>query len=298
MPNNLASSKEGKSEQNRDRAKRKGKKQAVFFALALAALIVWVGIASSYRLVVSRHVLRSSKINNPLRMLLVADLHSCRYGEGQTELVQAIDKLNPDILMLCGDIADDDLPIGNTEKLLAAVADRYPCFYVSGNHEYWSGEIESIKRLVRRYGVKILEGEYTPLAIREEKIIICGVDDPESGNFMSQLERAAKGTAIGPYTVLLSHRPERFAQYVPFSFDLVLSGHAHGGLWRIPGLLDGLAAPNQGFFPRYTNGSYREQSTTMIVSRGLARESTRLPRFFNPTELVIIDLQPDENLAE
>ncbi len=93
------------------------------------------------------------------------------------------------------------------------------------------------------------------------------------------------------YTVLLSHRPEFFELYTEYNFDLVLSGHAHGGQWRIPYILNGLYAPNQGVFPKYAGGEYTENNTTMIVSRGLARESTLLPRFYNRPELVIIDLQ-------
>jgi predicted MPP superfamily phosphohydrolase len=124
------------------------------------------------------------------------------------------------------------------------------------------------------------------------------VDDPESGNFESQLTAAARGVNAGTYTVLLSHRPELFSRYAARNFDLVLAGHAHGGLWRIPWILNGVVAPNQGFFPKYTSGWYHEGATTMIVSRGLARESTLIPRFCNRVELVTIDLLPPETTSE
>ncbi|MBP5669242.1 MAG: metallophosphoesterase [Lachnospiraceae bacterium] len=96
--------------------------------------------------------------------------------------------------------------------------------------------------------------------------------------------------ASGAYTVLLSHRPESFEAYVNKGVDLALAGHAHGGQWRIPFLINGMFAPDQGLFPKYAGGRYEKYGTTMIVSRGLARESTILPRFCNPPELVIIDL--------
>jgi len=95
------------------------------------------------------------------------------------------------------------------------------------------------------------------------------------------------------YSILLSHRPELFDCYTGYDFDLVLSGHAHGGQWRIPLILpDGVFAPNQGWFPKYTSGVYEKNNTTMIVSRGLSQESTRTPRIFNPPELVVINLLP------
>ena len=97
------------------------------------------------------------------------------------------------------------------------------------------------------------------------------------------------GTEI--FTVLLSHRPELFEIYQKYEFDLVLSGHAHGGQWRIPGLLNGLFAPNQGLFPKYAGGRYDYAGGTMIVSRGLARESTKVPRIFNRPELVVVDVK-------
>lgn len=265
----------------------KRRKSIVLWICALAVAIVAVGIASSYRLTIGRYEIRMPKVRSGIRLLLLADLHSCYYGKNQNDLVRAIDAEHPDALMFCGDIADDDIPIDNVRALLEATADRYPCFYVTGNHEYWSGEVGKIKSVFREFGVAVLEGEYVPL-------VVCGVDDPESKKFKSQLVAAAEGTKTGFYTVLLSHRPELFLRYVEEGFDLVLSGHAHGGLWRIPGLLPGLAAPNQGFFPKYTSGKYSDGNTIMIVSRGLARESTRIPRFFNSTELVTIDLLPSE----
>ena len=97
------------------------------------------------------------------------------------------------------------------------------------------------------------------------------------------------------YTILLAHRPERIGAYRQYPFDLVVSGHAHGGQWRIPGLLNGLYAPNQGLFPQYAGGCYDEDGMAFVVSRGLARESTRIPRLFNPPELVVVDLVPEES---
>ena len=107
------------------------------------------------------------------------------------------------------------------------------------------------------------------------------------------MEKAEKAADQEHFTVLLSHRPELAEMYQKYKFDLVLSGHAHGGQWRIPGILNGLFAPNQGILPRYAGGRYDFEGQTLIVSRGLARESTLAPRIFNRPELVIIELGPE-----
>lgn len=140
-------------------------------------------------------------------------------------------------------------------------------------------------------------GECRSVLIQGQRVELCGVDDPKCGGSMwsDQLSAAAKAADPDCLAVLLSHRPERVEDYLAYDFDLVLSGHAHGGQWRLPGLVNGLLAPDQGFFPAYAGGLYRlDENTDLVVSRGLARESTRVPRIFNPPELVIIDVTPAE----
>ena len=124
------------------------------------------------------------------------------------------------------------------------------------------------------------------------RVDLFGVDDPEVGRelWKSQLEKVKKEIRPEVFSIILSHRPEKCLEYQDFS--LSLSGHAHGGQWRIPYLLNGLLAPNQGFFPKYAGGLYEFENHHLIVSRGLARESTRIPRFYNRPELVVIHLLP------
>ena len=271
--------------------------------IALGGLVALVLLSlDSRRLQVTQYTLSSKKVSAPLRLALLTDLHSCKYGTGQEKLLEAINEAKPDALLFVGDICDDVQPHENTETLLKAVASRYPCYYVTGNHEYWGCEITKILEIFRRYGVKILEGEAEPLEIRGQKLLIAGVSDPdveyyvpEAPTFKAQLSkagRAAEDASSGAdtFTILLSHRPERIGYYYAYPFDLVLSGHAHGGQWRLPGVRNGLFAPNQGFFPKYTSGVYDFGRTKMIVSCGLAKESTRIPRLFNRPEIVIVEL--------
>lgn len=244
-------------------------------------------------LTVKTYIIETEKINQPVRIVLLTDLHSCLFGKNQSKLTEKIIEQNPDIILMAGDIADDVIPIDGTIGLLEAIAEKYPCFYVSGNHEFWSGEVDDIKDVFRSYGVRVLEGENETVSINNQTVTVCGADDPEIGEttFNGQLESAFEGIGKGSYTILLSHRPERIAEYSVYDCDLVLSGHAHGGQWRIPLILNGLYAPNQGFFPKYAGGLYEYKQTLMIVSRGLSTYSTRIPRIFNPPELVVIDIR-------
>ena len=209
-----------------------------------------------------------------------------------------------------GDIFDDDLPDDNAEAFLRAIGGRYPVWYVTGNHEYWSGGAGFARKMaiLEECGIVRLSGETATVEVNGSRITICGVDDPYAwadsygftdermeGSFREQVAQVAAQTEEDTYTILLTHRPELLDVYSQYDFDLVLAGHAHGGQWRIPGILNGLWAPNQGLFPAYAGGRYEQNGTTMIVSRGLARESTWLPRWYNRPELVIIDLHQTED---
>lgn len=277
------------------RPHRKRLYRAAVFALAAALLFA----AFDWRMTVRTYTIDAEEIRSEIKIALITDLHSCAYGKDQSRLIRAVDRLAPDLVLLGGDIFDDVLPDTNTAHFLAGIAGRYPCYYVTGNHEYWSGPAGFAEKMsiLQQYGIPVLSGEYETVSANGETINLCGVDDPDAyliGSrhpFAVQLEHAAAANQNGHYTVLLSHRPEYFDAYAEHGFDLVLCGHAHGGQWRLPFLLNGLFAPDQGFFPAYAGGRYDKSSTTMIVSRGLARESTRLPRLFNRPELVLIKLK-------
>ena len=279
--------------------KRKNRK--IWIVCAIAALLLAVlPLALDSRLLIRTYTLETEKISSPVRIALVTDLHSCRYGEGQVELLDAIHTQKPDVILLGGDIFDDEIDDTHTEIFLSGIAGKYPIFYVTGNHEWWSGaEAFGAKMaILEKYGIPVLSQESVTLNIREEMLTICGVDDPESHlldsaalHYDARLDQVLTEAAEEQYTVLLAHRPEYFPSYAARDFDLTLCGHAHGGQWRIPYVLNGLIAPNQGLFPQYAGGLYEKNGTTMIVSRGLARETTWVPRIFNRPELVIVEIQ-------
>ncbi len=280
---------------NKKRTQKLSKRSRVIVSgLILAFLIVGL----DHRVLVVNYPIRDERITSPVRIAFVSDLHSCSYGEDQIRLTRLIDASKPDVLLLGGDIVDDGLSEKKAWEFLEWAGKNYPTYYVTGNHELWIDDFDRVIEQIRDCGITVMAGDKAELSFNGQRIDLYGIDDPEirklfDGNeWYRQLDNASRQVDPEIYSVLLSHRPERYQMYS--DFDLILSGHAHGGQWRLPKLLNGLFAPNQGLFPQYAGGLYDFGSYRMIVSRGLARESTLIPRFYNRPEYVVIDLLPIE----
>jgi predicted MPP superfamily phosphohydrolase len=237
---------------------------------------------------------------NSIKIVLVSDLHSTIYGKDQTILIDMIKNINPDLIVLSGDIFDDVVPMTGTQLLLKGISGIAPIYYVYGNHEYKSKNIPAIKEELTSYGVIILSDNYIIIEINNNKIVIAGVEDPDKKfyetpnyNQNDSMESAFRELdEILLYKILIAHRPENIEYYKKYSFDLILSGHTHGGQVRMP-LINGLYAPHQGLFPKYGGGVYTHGNLTHIISRGLS-VNPWLPRIFNPPELVVIIVAHNE----
>lgn len=273
------------------------RKKRLICAGAAAAALLGLAAGLDSRLTVPHYQIESEKLSGAVRVALITDLHCCDYGQGQRDLLDAVAAEKPDLVLLGGDIVDDDpsLPVENAYTVVKALAEQYPTYYVTGNHEFWSGQVEEIKENMTACGAAVLAGAWEDVTINGQNLRICGVDDPAVGTleWKTQLTRVGEAADGSRFTILVTHRPERVEEYIQYNFDLTVAGHAHGGQWRLPGLINGLLAPNQGLFPKYAGGFYDLNGQTMVVSRGLARESTRIPRFFNRPELVVLELGPE-----
>jgi predicted MPP superfamily phosphohydrolase len=231
-----------------------------------------------------------------VKIVLISDLHSTIYGKDQSVLIEKIKAEYPDLILLTGDIIDDVVPLTGTELLLSGIKDTAPIYYVTGNHEYMRNDIQEIKDKIESYGVVILSDSFETVNIHDNDMIIAGIEDPYKQkkdtpqyNQNDAMEKAFAGLKdMRVYKILLAHRPENIKLYLKYSFDLIVSGHAHGGQVRLP-FINGLYAPNQGIFPKYAGGLYRHGSAVQIVSRGLS--VNWLPRVFNPPELVVIVIE-------
>lgn len=274
--------------------KRRWPKVVLIVLLTLGILCAW-GLYQG--LTVRHYSVHSPKLPlERLRIALITDLHNYLYGENQAELLRLIEREKPDLILLGGDIADTwAYPMEGTQKLVEGIVTIAPCYYVTGNHEFWSLDVPALKEALRQAGVTVLEGDTVPILWYGIILELSGLDDPDGAPYMDRrgLYRAEllefANLDRDTFRVLLAHRPEYIEDYAKLPFDLVLCGHTHGGQVRIPLLLNGLYAPDQGNFPKYAGGEYRVGETTMIISRGLAYYP-HLPRIFNPPELVIVDL--------
>ena len=273
------------------------KKILKFLIAFLIIVVILLFAAFDTRLKTVNYKIKTDKISEDVKIALIADLHCCLYGENQSDLLTAIDKQNPDAVLLAGDIFDDYYINNNSHILIDDIAKKYKTYYVSGNHEWWSGRMYEHFEYLEATGVTVLRGDCDYLTVKDNTLAICGVDDPEVNiydtshkTYEEQLESAAENIHSEHYNILLAHRPENANHYFNYGFDLVLSGHTHGGQGRIPFVLNGLYAPNQGFFPKLAGGKYNFGNKKMIVSRGLSKENTELPRIFNRPELVIVSL--------
>lgn len=266
---------------------------------ALAILVVLTLIALDEQLILRTYTVTSPKLTAEVRLAVVTDFHS---SDNADDVAAMTASCAPDAVLMVGDMFDDDTqnrPTERTLSLMRQLSALYPCYYVSGNHEAWTGEMDALYQQTEEAGVTVLRMSSGVLTVRGQRIALCGIPDPYEMVFSGapdteeQLRQALEDVDSADFTVLLAHRPELLAKYAQFPLDLVVSGHAHGGQVRIPGVLNGLYAPNQGWFPKLAGGAYTQGGTTLIVSRGLAVR-TRLPRIFNRPEVVLVRCVPAE----
>ena len=244
---------------------------------------------------------------NGFNILHVSDLHNKQFGEGQQKISAVIARIKPDIIAITGDIIDKRRQGTSAAMMLASEAAKTaPVYYVPGNHERTSGIYEKLTEKLKATGVKVIANDAMTIERGGAVITIIGVKDWQFfrsvGEYQKTKEDYAKAdkafakklselTAAHPkgFRLLLSHRPEKLRIYAQIGFNLVLTGHAHGGQWRLP-WIGGLFAPNQGVFPKYTSGLHKMGATSMVVSRGLGNSGFPL-RLFNRPELVVITLK-------
>lgn len=266
---------------------------------ALAILVILTLIALDERLILRTYTVASPKLTAEVRLAVVTDFHS---SDNADDVAAMVASCAPDAVLMVGDMFDDDTanrPTERTLSLMRQLSAQYPCYYVSGNHEAWTGEMDALYQQTEEAGVMVLRMSSGVLTVRGQRIALCGIPDPYEMVFSGapdteeQIRQAMENVDSADFIVLLTHRPELLAKYAQFPLDLVVSGHAHGGQVRIPGVLNGLYAPNQGWFPKLAGGAYTQDGTTLIVSRGLAVR-TRLPRIFNRPEVVLVRCVPAE----
>lgn len=284
------------------RRKIKWKKYIWFFFLIIllpfTILLYW----GNWVLRVTRIRIKSEKLPPAFRgftIVQISDLHNAKFGKNQSRLLKKIQGLSPDMIAVTGDLIDSNRTnVDIAMQFIKGATAIAPVYYVTGNHESRTNAFLSLKERLISAGVTILDGITASISRKGQKIYLAGLQAPEfTMRKKSESERrAAVGEKVKElksktegYAILLSHHPELFEAYVAAGFDLALCGHAHGGQIRLP-FIGGVLSPNQGFFPKYTEGVYEKGNTKMAVSRGLGNSAFPL-RINNFPEILSVMLE-------
>lgn len=275
----------------------------------ILVVLVWIMLYDSNRFVVRHYSLRDRRIKKPVKAVVLADLHNKRYGKENEQLLQAIDEIHPDLILIAGDIltAKPKASLDIAVDLLTKLAGKYPVYYGNGNHEHrlklypetYGDMAERYEEALQKIGIHRLVNEHTVL----EECGICiygseidklyykrfGIQPMDPEYLKSLLGQPSEDL----YTILIAHNPDYFPKYEEWGADLVLAGHVHGGMVRVPFWGKGVVSPNVRLFPEYDGGEFVRGRSRMLLSRGLGMHTIPI-RLFNPGEILEVDLLPEE----
>lgn len=282
----------------------KKKKLLVILSTVLAVIILMISLVAWGNKALELNEITIDSENLPeafegFRIAHVSDLHNDEFGKDNIKLLKLIENADPDIIAVTGDIIDSyttdvEIALSFMEKAQQIA----PCYYVNGNHEgRVPDDYQTLKEGLEACGVTILENESLLLEKAGECIRLTGVSDPgfETDYLYGDTEGVMRRHLTEliadneNFNLLLSHRPELLGVYADFDVDLVLSGHAHGGQFRLP-FVGGLYAPNQGLMPEIDAGLYTEDNTKLIVSRGIGNSLFPF-RLNNRPEVILVTLE-------
>ena len=232
-----------------------------------------------------------------LRLVHLSDNHGHEFGEDNSELLAMAEEQNPDLIVITGDLIDREEQVPMVPALAKGLCAIAPTYYVTGNHEWSLGSraVRELKDLLETCGVTVLSNEYRVLEKDGASVVLAGVDDPNGYADQKTPEELYEEIADknpDSFVILLAHRNDAIERYAAAGYDLVLSGHAHGGIVRLP-FTDGLLSPARTFFPTWTAGVYTVENTTLFVSRGLGNNTVPINgfRLFNRPDLAVLELK-------
>ena len=277
--------------------------------IILLFLVLIVGVLlidSNTRIVTTEYVLRYPNLPEPFdgfRIAVLSDIHASVFGENNSRLISKVTEAQPDIIVITGDIIDGSKKptlkeqLAIAEALIERLSPIANIYYITGNHEWDSG---GVKQLLTMLGerVCVMRNQYDGFEkFAEDKIssgviTIAGIDDPNGPADMVKPEKLIsdiRDRAGHGFLIVLEHRNNNLPLYSELEVDLVISGHAHGGIIRLP-FTDGLIGQSREWMPTFTSGVYTMGNTNMVVSRGIGNH-TGLPRFLNNPEVVIVELR-------
>lgn len=228
------------------------------------------------------------------RIVVLSDLHTALFGEGNQRLFDAVAAAEPEYIFLTGDLLDrfHEIPPDYAAALADGLCAIAPVYYVTGNHEWAIGGVRELKETLTAHGVNVLSNQAVTLERNGQQMVLAGIDDPNGYADQKPPETLAAEIYADygdPFWVLLAHRNDHFeSQYSLLGADLVVSGHGHGGIIRLP-FTDGLLSTDRTLFPSFTAGLYQANGSTLFVTRGLGNSGPSF-RLFNRPEVAVLTL--------
>lgn len=280
----------GKSKKQKSRNTKKQKYIKLAITLSIVIVIILFCNFQNKHLETTHYTYAAEQLGADLegyRIVQISDLHNAKFGKNNQKLVGRIRECEPDMIVLTGDLVDSNhTNVDRAVQFVDEIVKICPVYYVTGNHEYWleKSEYDELMDGLIGAGVVILDDQVVEISRGDAKFRLVGLDDKSlaDGTLEALLSDEKE------FTVVLAHEPQYLVRYASIGVDLVLSGHAHGGQFRLP-FVGGIVAPDQGFLPKYTAGEYYMNGTEMIVSRGLGNSVIPV-RLFNFPEIVCVEL--------
>lgn len=290
----------GKSKKQKSRNTKKQKYIKLAITLSIVIVIILFYNFQNKHLETTHYTYAAEQLGVDLdgyRIVQISDLHNAKFGKNNQKLVDRIRECEPDMIVLTGDLVDSNhTNIDRAVQFVDEIVKICPVYYVTGNHEYWleKSEYDELMDGLIGAGVVILDDQVVEISRGDAKFRLVGLDDKSLadgtlGTLLNNTHNVVhEDSDEREFTVVLAHEPQYLARYASSGVDLVLSGHAHGGQFRLP-FVGGIVAPDQGFLPKYTAGEYYMNGTEMIVSRGLGNSVIPV-RLFNFPEIVCVEL--------
>lgn len=276
-----------------------GRRILIIFLLAIfcAGFFYW----SNRSLQIERFTFSSSRLPQGFdgcTIVELSDLHGAVFGEDNTDLVSAVRGQSPDYIFLTGDLLDRfrETPHSYAVDLGRQLSAIAPTYFVTGNHEWALPDPRGLKRALGEAGVTVLDNRFVTLERGGDQILLAGIDDPNGFADQKTPEELAQEVSAAwgdGFWILLAHRNDHFpGQYSRLGADLVISGHGHGGMIRLP-FTDGLISTERTLFPSYTAGFYEEHGSTAFISRGLGNSGPSF-RLFNRPQIAVLTLEREQ----
>ena len=279
--------------------------------VSIAIVLVFIGILMCFitKIDVTKYTISNEKIPeefNGFKIVQLSDFHSQGYRDTTEKLISKVKDINPDIIVMTGDMVSWDMEdIEEVKILIKSLVEVYPIYYIDGNHEHLAeisrpGRYVAFNEFMQELGVTTIKNDYVEIYKGNKSINLYGINlplDGATGLYVNRfqleenyVEKTLSEADKEKFNILLAHTPTFIKQYSQWGADLVLSGHMHGGIVRIPFTNIGLLSPGRTIFPRYAAGKFKVNDTTMIVNRGIGTSSFKL-RLFNNPEITVLTLK-------